>query len=82
MTLIASILFLSALAASVFAIAVTVGDAMPGIADVIEAEFGPTMQTERRINFGPVKQRQVMRSAEVLAFPAKLHGEREYKLAA
>jgi hypothetical protein len=82
MTLIASILFLSALAASVFAIAVTVGDAMPRIADVIEAEFGPVMQTERRINFGLIRQRQAMRSAEVLAFPARLRSETEYKLAA
>ena len=82
MTLIASILFLFALAASVLVIAVTVGDAMPRIADVIEAEFGPAIQTERRINFGPVRQHQAMRSAEVLAFPARLRSEPEYKLAA
>ena len=59
MTLIASILFLTALAASVLVIAGTLADAMPRITQVVEAEFGPAIQTERRINFGTVKQRQV-----------------------
>ncbi len=82
MTLIASILFLSALAASVLAITVTIGDAMPRIVDIIEAEFAPALQTERRINFGAVKQRQVARTAEVVAFPTRVRSEPEYKLAA
>jgi hypothetical protein len=82
MTLIASILFISALAASVLTIASTVGDAMPRIIDMFDAEFAPVMQTERRITFGPVKQRQVVRSAKVVAFPLRLRGEPEYKLAA
>ncbi len=82
MTLIASILFLSALAGSVMVIVVTVRDAMPRIADIVEAEFAPVMQTERRISFGPVKQRQVMRVADVVAFPVRLRSAPEYKLAA
>jgi hypothetical protein len=52
MTFIASILFLTALTASVLAIAATMTDAMPRIVDVIEAEFAPAIQTERRITFG------------------------------
>jgi hypothetical protein len=82
MTLIASILFLTGLAASVMAIAVTLSDAMPRIFHVIEAEFAPAIKTERRINFGAVKQRQALRSAEVVAFPTMKRVETEFKLAA
>jgi hypothetical protein len=82
MTLVASILFLSAFATSVIVIAATVGDAMPRIADIIEAEFAPALQRERRISFGPVKQRQVARIAEVVAFPGRLKNDQEFMLAA
>jgi hypothetical protein len=82
MTLIASILFLSALAASVLVIATTLNDAMPRIAEVIEAEFAPAMHTERRINFGAVKRLRAPRSAEVVAFPVMARVESEFKLAA
>jgi hypothetical protein len=82
MTLIASILFLTALAASVLVIAGTLSDAMPRITQVVEAKFGPAIQTERRINFGTVKQRQVVRSAEVVAFPGMVRAVTEFKLAA
>lgn len=82
MTLIASILFFTALAASVFVIASTLSDAMPRITQVVEAEFGPAVHSERRINFGAVKQRQIARSAEVIAFPAMARGVSEFKLAA
>ncbi len=82
MTLIASILFLSALAASVLVIAVTVSDAMPRIFEIVDSEFAPAVKAERRIAFGPVKQRQVARIAEVVAFPTGVWAEPEYKLAA
>jgi hypothetical protein len=82
MTIIASILFLSALAASAFAISITIGNAMPRIRQVVENEFAPAMQRERRINFGPVQHRQVVRTAEVVAFPAWVRSAPEYKLAA
>jgi hypothetical protein len=82
MTLIASILFLSALAASVLVIAATVNGAMSRIIDVIEAEFAPALKTERRISFGPVKQRQAARTADVVAFPSRVRSRPEYKLAA
>ncbi len=82
MTLIASILFFSALAASVLVIATTLSDAMPRITQVVEAEFGPAIQAERRINFGAVKQRQAARSAKVVAFPVMARAVTEFKLAA
>lgn len=47
MTLVASILFLSALAISVFAIAATIGDSMPRIIEVVEDAMGPQMRKER-----------------------------------
>ena len=55
---------------------------MPRIVNIVEAEFAPALQTERRINFGPVKQRQAVHTADVVAFPARLRTEVEYKLAA
>lgn len=82
MTLIASILFLTALAASVLGIAATLSDAMPRITQVVEDEFGPAIHTERRINFGAVKRRTVARSAELVAFPVMARAATEFKLAA
>lgn len=82
MTLIASILFITAVAASVMAITVTVSDAMPRIFAVIESEFAPSVRTERRISFGSVKQLQALRSADVVAFPKIARVESEFKLAA
>lgn len=49
MTLVASILFLAALALSFFAISVTVGQAMPRIVEVIEAALGPEPHKRRVI---------------------------------
>jgi len=82
MTLIASILFLTALAASVLTIAFTLSDAMPRIADIFEAEFAPAKQTDRRINYGAVKRLSAVRSAEIVAFPMMLRAHTEFKLAA
>lgn len=82
MTIIASILFISALAVSVFAIAVTIGNALPRIRDVIEAEFGPEVTIERRVIFGRVRHGGAARRANVLAFPLAARVEQEFKLAA
>jgi hypothetical protein len=79
MTLIASLLFAIALAASIGVIALTVSGAMPRITQVIEMEFAPAVRTERRIFFGEVKGRQ---SAEVIAFPLTAKAEPEFRLAA
>lgn len=82
MTLIASILFLTALFASVMTIAFTVRDAMPRIADVFEAEFAPAKQTDRRISYGAVNQLNARRSAQIVAFPVTMQAETKFKLAA
>jgi hypothetical protein len=79
MTLIASILFAVALVASFGVIALTVSGAMPRITQVIEMEFAPAVQNERRIFFGEVK---VRRSAEIIAFPRTAKLEPEFRLAA
>ena len=49
MTLVASILFLAALALSFFAISKTIGDAMPRITEVIEDALGPQLLKQRVI---------------------------------
>jgi hypothetical protein len=82
MTIVASVLFLSALAASVFAIASTIRNAMPRIREVIGAEFGPQITIERRISFGPVRYLQAVRPANVVAFPLVVRADQEFKLAA
>ena len=81
MTLIASILFIAALAGSVFAIWATVRSAMPRINAVIAGEFAPVIKSERRISFGAVKHVAVSQSAEVIFLRPVLLGE-EFKLAA
>jgi hypothetical protein len=82
MTLIASLLFAIALAASVAVIVLTIGNAMPRITEVIEMEFGPAMQTERRIIFGEVKGRKLAPAAQVIAFRRKLVVAEDYRIAA
>ena len=81
MTLIASILFIAALAASVFAIWATVSLAMPRISAVIAEEFMPLVKTERRITFGVVRHTSRSRSAEVI-FLRPVTLSEEFKLAA
>ncbi len=80
MTLVASALFLSALAVSVFAIWATVGDALPRINAVIAEEFEPVVRSERRISFGEIRHRQ-QRSADVI-FLRPVLLRQEFKLAA
>jgi hypothetical protein len=82
MTLIASLLFAIALAASISTIVLTMGHSMPRILEVVEMEFAPAMQRERRIIFGEVKGRKALPAAQVIAFPRKAVAEAEYRLAA
>lgn len=77
--LIASLLFAIALAISIGVIVLTIGNAMPRITEVVEMEFAPAVQSERRIFFGEVKGR---RSAEVIVFPRAIKGGKEFRLAA
>ena len=82
MTLVASLLFVTALATSIGVIALTLRDAMPRIVEVIETEFASAMQIERKIVFGEVKGLNGM-AAKVVVFPARaLVISTEYKLAA
>ena len=81
MTLVASVLFIAALAASVFAIWATVSLAVPRINAVIAEEFMPSVKTERRIIFGAVKHISRSRSAEVI-FLRPVTLTEEFKLAA
>lgn len=79
MTLIASLLFVTAFAASIGVIVLTIGKSIPRINEIIDAEFAPAMQMERRIFFGEVKGR---RSAQVIAFPRMVKGGQEFRIAA
>lgn len=82
MTLVASLLFATALAASIGVIVLTVRNAMPRITQVIEMEFAPAMQTERQIFFGEVKGVRPKHAGQVIAFPRKVTGQADYRLAA
>lgn len=79
MTVIASLLFVTALLASIAVIVLTLSGAMSRITQVIEMEFAPKVQVERRIFFGEVKGG---RSAEVVAFPRPAKVDAELRLAA
>jgi hypothetical protein len=81
-TLIASLLFAIALAASIGVIAITISNSMPRIAQVIEMEFAPAVQTERRIVFGEVRGLKLKPVAQVIAFPRKALADTDYRLAA
>lgn len=82
MTLIASLLFLSALATAVLAILATISNAMPRILQIIESELVPEVPVERRIAFGQVRHRKARICADVVAFPQKARAEQGYRLAA
>ena len=82
MTTIASLLFLSALVASVFAIALTIGKAMPRIREVIDTEFEAQVNIERRITFGPVRYLAAARPADVVSFPLIARVDQDFRLAA
>lgn len=79
MTLVASLLFVVALAASVGVIALTLRNAMPRIREVVELEFAPAVPRARQINFGQVRYCKV---AQVIAFPTHARAAEEILLAA
>ena len=81
MTLVASVLFLSALAVSVLAIFHTIGHAMPRICEIIEAEFEPVMLTQRKVTFGTIRVQQ-KQSAQVVVLRQAVRVDREFQLAA
>jgi hypothetical protein len=66
MTLIATLLFVGGLAASIGVIILTLRGALPRIREVLDMEFAPAMQHARRINFGEVRY---CTAAEIIAFP-------------
>ena len=82
MTLIASLLFATALVASVGVIVLTVGNAMPRIMEVVEMEFEPALQSERRIFFGELKTTKRSSQAEIIAFPRSSVTPVDFRLAA
>lgn len=67
MTIIASLLFMIALGASVSVIVLTVKSSMPRIQEVIDMEFAPSVQRERRIILGEMRR---LAPAAILPFPA------------
>lgn len=79
MTLIASLLFVGALAASIAVITLTLRSAWPRIREVVDMEFAPSVQHARRINFGEVRY---CKPAQVIAFPTVARVSKELLLAA
>jgi hypothetical protein len=66
MTIIAFLLFAIALGASVGVMVSTIRNALPRIHDVIDLQYAPAMQRERRIIMGEMRR---LAPAEVIAFP-------------
>ena len=79
MTIIASLLFLTALGASIGVIMLSMRSAMPRLHEVIDMEFAPAMQRERRIILGDMRR---LTPATIIAFPAKPRPQNGGRLAA
>ncbi len=79
MTIIASLLFLTALGLSVGAIFLTMRNAMPRIQEVIDMEFTPAMQRERRIILGDMRR---LTPATIIPFPSAARMQNRERLAA
>lgn len=79
MAIIASLLFLTALGASIGVIMLTIRNAMPRIHEVIDMEFAPAMQRERRIILGDMRR---LAPAAIIAFPAAPRPQSGNRLAA
>lgn len=79
MTIIASLLFVIALGASIGVIMLTIRNAMPRIHEVIEMEFAPAMQRERRIILGDMRR---LTPAAIIAFPVTPRAQNGTRLAA
>jgi len=79
MTIIASLLFLTALGASIGVIMLSMHSAMPRIQAVIDMEFAPAMQRERRIILGDMRR---LAPAAIIAFPNAPRAQNADRLAA
>ncbi|WP_295494378.1 hypothetical protein [Sphingorhabdus sp. EL138] len=79
MTIIASLLFLTALGASIGVIILSIRNSMPRIQDIIDMEFAPAMQRERRIILGDMRR---LAPATIIAFPAIARVQNGTRLAA
>lgn len=79
MTIVASLLFVIALAMSGGAIVLTVRNAMPRIREVVEMEFAGEVARERRITCGEMRRRT---PATIIAFPVAGRAIGEMRLAA
>lgn len=79
MTIIASLLFAIALLGSIAVIMLTIRNAMPRIHEIIDMEFAPAMQRERRIILGDMRR---LAPAAIIAFPAAPRVQNENRLAA
>ena len=79
MTIIASLLFLTALGASIGVIMLSMRNAMPRIHEVIDMEFAPAMQRERRIILGDMRR---LTPATIIAFPSTADLQNGNRLAA
>ena len=79
MTIIASLLFLTALGASIGVIILSIRNSMPRIQDIIDMEFAPAMQRERRIILGDMRR---LAPAIIIAFPAIARVQKGTRLAA
>ena len=79
MTIVASLLFVVALVASIAVMLLTIRSAMPRIREVVDMEFAPSVQRERRIILGEMR-RPV--PAPIIAFPVSLRPQSEVRLAA
>lgn len=79
MTVIASLLFLTALVASIGVIMLSIHNAMPRIQEIIDMEFAPAMQQERRIILGDMRR---LAPAAIIAFPNAPRAQNADRLAA
>ncbi len=79
MTIIASLLFLTALGASIGVITLSIRNAMPRIQEVIDMEFAPATQRGRRIILGDMRR---LAPATIIAFPSTTRVQNGSRLAA
>ena len=79
MTIIASLLFVIALSASMGVIIMTIRNAMPRIHEVIDMEFAPSLQRDRRIICGEMRR---LAPAEIIPFPTMSRVQSTPRLAA
>jgi hypothetical protein len=79
MTIIATLLFVIALSASLGVILLSIRNAMPRIREVIDMEFALSPQRDRRIILGEMRR---LAPAEIIPFPAMSRAHNAPRLAA